>query len=108
VALLLGMLLSRYNFELLSCLAVADAGPGGPEGGQLSQQQRTNGSCACDDVAGSLKGAKEALGLRSRAGGSTAPGDPSGLLPPLDLRRLVGLKVPAGPCWVRFTRRSAL
>jgi hypothetical protein len=34
------------------------------------------------------------------------PGDPSGLLPPPDLRRLVGIKVPAGPCWVQLRRRA--
>ena len=27
-------------------------------------------------------------------------GDPDGLLPPCDLTRLVGVKVPRGPCWV--------
>ncbi len=44
----------------------------------------------------------------SAAGALSAapPGDPSGLLPPPDLRKLVGIKVPAGPCWVQCSRRS--
>ncbi|EFJ41941.1 hypothetical protein VOLCADRAFT_119569 [Volvox carteri f. nagariensis] len=31
-------------------------------------------------------------------------GDPAGLLPPCDLRRLVGVKVPRKPCWVQLGR----
>ncbi|GLI64265.1 hypothetical protein VaNZ11_007480 [Volvox africanus] len=31
-------------------------------------------------------------------------GDPAGLLPPCDLRRLVGTKVPKKPCWVQLGR----
>ena len=37
--------------------------------------------------------------------GGGAPGDPAGLLPPPDLRKLVGIKVPAGPCWAAFQQR---
>ena len=33
-------------------------------------------------------------------------GDASGLLPPCNLVRLVGLKVPSGPCFVTLTRRE--
>ncbi|KXZ53780.1 hypothetical protein GPECTOR_6g698 [Gonium pectorale] len=33
-------------------------------------------------------------------------GDPSGLLPPCDIRRLVGVKVPKKPCWVQLGRPS--
>lgn len=32
-------------------------------------------------------------------GGGGAPGDARGALPPPDLQRLVGIKVPKGPCW---------
>ena len=32
-------------------------------------------------------------------------GDPKGLLPPPDITKLVGIKVPAGPCWVKVRRR---
>ena len=39
--------------------------------------------------------------------GAAAPGDPAGLLPPPDLRKLVGIKVPRRPCWVEFQRRCA-
>lgn len=35
------------------------------------------------------------------------PGDPQGLLPPPDLRKLVGIKVPAAPCWVQYRRRRS-
>jgi cytochrome P450 len=34
------------------------------------------------------------------------PGDPHGLLPKPDVRRLVGIKVPDGPCWVRVRQRK--
>jgi len=34
------------------------------------------------------------------------PGDPQGLLPAPDVRRLVGMKVPDGPCWVRIRQRE--
>ena len=37
----------------------------------------------------------------------SAPGDPAGLLPPPDLLKLVGIKVPAGPCWVQYRRRGS-
>lgn len=54
--------------------------------------------------------AAEPAGTRAAAAAAAldaagVPGDPSGLLPPPDLRRLVGIKVPAGPCWVQFERR---
>ncbi|GLC34215.1 hypothetical protein PLESTB_001610000 [Pleodorina starrii] len=35
-------------------------------------------------------------------------GDPAGLLPPCDLRRLVGVKVPRKPCWVQLGRPQRL
>ncbi|KAL4855710.1 25-hydroxycholesterol 7-alpha-hydroxylase [Chlorella vulgaris] len=34
------------------------------------------------------------------------PGDPGGLLPPPDLKKLVGIKIPSDPCWVQYTRRE--
>ena len=37
----------------------------------------------------------------------TAPGDPAGLLPPPNLCKLVGIKVPLGPCWVEYQRRAS-
>jgi hypothetical protein len=46
-------------------------------------------------------------GPRSPASKQGYPGDPGGLLPPPDLRKLVGIKVPAGPCWVQYQRRTA-
>ncbi|KAL4517297.1 hypothetical protein Ndes2526B_g00518 [Nannochloris sp. 'desiccata'] len=53
---------------------------------------------------------EEASGEKS-SGASTAmsgscPGDPHGLLPAPDVRRLVGVKVPDGPCWVRIRQRE--
>lgn len=34
------------------------------------------------------------------------PGDPGRLLPPPDLKKLVGIKIPSGPCWVQYKRRE--
>jgi 24-hydroxycholesterol 7alpha-hydroxylase len=42
----------------------------------------------------------------SAAVSSSYPGDPHGLLPAPDVRRLVGVKVPDGPCWVRIRQRE--
>lgn len=39
------------------------------------------------------------------AAAAGAPGDPAGRLPPPNLRKLVGIKVPAEPCWVQYERR---
>jgi hypothetical protein len=104
VALLLCMLLSRFKFELLGP-APAGAKPGS---GVRQDQQRVYGSS--NSSSNSSRRSREPVnGDAAGAPGGTskggAPGDPHGLLPPLDLRRLVGLKVPAGPCWVRFERR---
>jgi 24-hydroxycholesterol 7alpha-hydroxylase len=41
-----------------------------------------------------------------KSGGGVSPGDPHGLLPKPDVRRLVGIKVPEGPCWVRIRHRK--
>lgn len=52
----------------------------------------------------------KAEGGKAAAGGGEvgkgAPGDPDGRLPMPDLLKLVGVKVPAGPCWVQFERRQ--
>ena len=46
------------------------------------------------------------VGKSTRADRSCFPGDPQSLLPPPDLRRLVGIKVPVGPCVVECTSRT--
>lgn len=40
-------------------------------------------------------------------GSTRYPGDESGLLPPPDISKLVGIKVPKGACWVEVQRRSS-
>jgi 24-hydroxycholesterol 7alpha-hydroxylase len=45
------------------------------------------------------------VGIDGAAGSAASPGDPHGLLPAPDVRRLVGIKVPDGPCWVRVRQR---
>ena len=47
-----------------------------------------------------LRGREEGGGA-----GGAPPGDPDRGLPPPDLGRLVGIKGPAGPCWVQVARR---
>lgn len=55
---------------------------------------------------GAAGAAAAAPGSGTSAATPAAPGDPAGLLPPPDLRKLVGIKVPAGPCWVEYQRRQ--
>ena len=37
--------------------------------------------------------------------GAAFPGDPDGLLPPPDMRRMVGVKIPSGLCAVQYAKR---
>lgn len=56
-------------------------------------------------AAAGAAGGGRAAAAAAGGGVGTAPGDPAGLLPPPDLTRLVGVKVPAGACWVQYQRR---
>lgn len=50
-------------------------------------------------------GRKEENERRGESTLKAAPGDPHGLLPLPDVTKLVGIKVPKGPCWVKVRRR---
>lgn len=80
LALVLSLLLLLFEWRLL---------PGGASGG--------GGSPGCTGQGPSGPASTAVRG---------PPGDPDGLLPPPDLRKLVGIKVPAGPCWVQYQRRT--
>lgn len=95
LALIASLLLLLFDWRLLPCGEAA-------EHASSKAQQRTAGSAGtAGGTAGAAAGAAAA-----EAANSIAPGDPAGLLPPPDLRKLVGIKVPAGPCWVQYQRRQ--
>lgn len=77
LALIASLLLLLYDWQLL------------PRSGAAGKQQQ--GAAAGTDGA---------------AAAPAFPGDPHGLLPPPDLTKLVGIKVPAEPCFVQFQRRG--
>ena len=85
MALIASLLLLLYDWRMLPREGDAGEGPAGAGAQQVSGGKQQGG------------------GEAAAAGG--APGDPAGLLPPPNLRKLVGIKVPAGPCWVQFERR---
>ena len=87
LSLLLALLVLLYDWQLLP--------------GEHDSSGSGNGSHG-SGVGSSSRGS----GAHCRA--AAAPGDPGGLLAPPDLRKLVGIKVPAGPCWAQATRRSVL
>lgn len=85
VGLLLGLLLTKFDFTLRS--TTGSAGGGAAARPAPASTAAAHGGSVCGSVC------------------SSAPSDPGGLLPPPELKKLVGLKVPSGPCWVRFARR---
>jgi len=78
-----------------------------------STEAGSSGACGSSDNAGSRNeaaaSAGDALGAASTSGPETwsTSGDPDVQLPPCDLRRLVGIKVPARPWWVRASKAAA-
>ena len=83
LALVTSLLLLLFDWQLLPREAAAPSGGG-------------SGSRGADSKPGS-----------SSQQAASVPGDPAGLLPPPDLQKLVGIKVPAGPCWVQYRRRGS-
>ena len=96
VGLLLGLLLTRFKFCLVGAGPCGGDSSSTSSSGVFGKDRATNGS----DAPG---GGSTQEGLKCSG---RWPGDPQGLLPPCDMTRLVGLKVPARPCWVRFERRA--
>ncbi|GAB4813829.1 hypothetical protein N2152v2_000875 [Parachlorella kessleri] len=93
VGLLLGLLLTRFKFQLVGADPVIQA-------------SCSSGGSGNDGAKNGSEGPDSGSGQEGSVGSECWPGDPGGLLPPCDMTRLVGLKVPAGPCWVRFERRA--
>jgi hypothetical protein len=87
LALVTSLLLLLFDWQLLPHEAAAASGSGG-------------GSSRGADIKPSSSSSQQAVPV-------PAPGDPAGLLPPPDLLKLVGIKVPAGPCWVQYRRRGS-
>ncbi|KAL4421354.1 hypothetical protein ABPG75_010645 [Micractinium tetrahymenae] len=85
LSLITSLLLLLFDWQLLPREASAAAG-----------------GTAKTNTAGTAAGGTAGTAAVQQSG---PPGDPAGLLPPPDLRKLVGIKVPAGPCWVQYSRR---
>lgn len=97
LALIASLLLLLFDWRLLPRDEAA-------EQAASKAQQRTAGSAGT--AGGTAAAAAGSGAAAAEAASSIAPGDPAGLLPPPDLRKLVGIKVPAGPCWVQYQRRQ--
>ncbi|EFN50765.1 hypothetical protein CHLNCDRAFT_142513 [Chlorella variabilis] len=86
LALVTSLLLLLFDWQLL------------PRGQQ--------GAAAPAPAAAALTSASRAQQRQQQRRQASVPGDPGGLLPPPDLHKLVGIKVPAEPCWVQYRRRQ--
>ncbi|PRW32663.1 24-hydroxycholesterol 7-alpha-hydroxylase [Chlorella sorokiniana] len=98
LALIASLLLLLFDWRLLPREGAAAHA--------ADQAQQHKAGTAEAITAGTAAGAAAAAAAATAA--HAPPGDPAGLLPPPDLRKLVGIKVPAGPCWVQYERRRQL